>query len=333
MYKIESDMKKMIFIAVIFLSCIYLPIQGQEKKESPKGKAIIQVFGNFHSGFGESRNDRGFELDRSYLGYQYDLGNGLSIKAVMDIGQSNDVSDYQRIAYIKNAEITWKTGNFTLHGGMITTTQYNLQDKFWGNRYIYRSFQDLYKFGSSADLGISTSYELADWISVDAIIVNGEGFKKVQRNDGLLYGVGTIITPIQRVTLRLYGSLNESSEDSKEDITNFSSFIGYKNESFSIGAEYNMMQNYGNTKDQDLSGFSIYSNIKLQEKTQLFLRYDDISSKEDWNKTKDESALLAGVQFKLGKYVKLAPNFRMNIPKADGVDNNYMAYINFSFGF
>jgi hypothetical protein len=94
-----------------------------------------------------------------------------------------------------------------------------------------------------------------------------------------------------------------------------------------------MMQNYGNAKDQNLSGFSIYSNIKLQEKTYLYLRYDDVSSKDDWNIAKDESALLAGVQFKLGKYVKLAPNFRMNMPKADEADNNCMAYINFSFSF
>ena len=326
-------MKKMIFIAVALLACIHLPIQGQEKTETPKGKAIIQLFGNFHSGFGESRNDRGFELDRSYLGYQYDLGNGLSLKAIMDVGQSNDVSDYQRIAYIKNAQITWKTGDLTLEAGMIPTTQYYLQDKFWGNRYIYRSFQDIYKFGSSADLGVTASYQLADWISADAIVVNGEGFKKVQKNDGLLYGVGTNITPVKGVTLRLYGSLNESSDESMEDITNFAAFIGYKNESFSVGAEYNAMQNYGNTKDQNLSGFSIYSNINLQEKTQLFLRYDDVTSKDDWNKAKDESAFLAGVQFKLGKYVKLAPNFRMNMPKAEGADNNYMAYINFSFSF
>jgi len=66
-----------------------------------KGKAIVQVFGNFHKGFGAENDNRGFELDRSYLGYEYKLGSGLSVKGVLDIGKSSDVSDYQRIAYIK----------------------------------------------------------------------------------------------------------------------------------------------------------------------------------------------------------------------------------------
>ena len=42
--------------------------------------------------------------------------------------------------------------------------------------------------------------------------------------------------------------------------------------------------------------------------------------------------MIAGLQFKLGKYVKIAPNFRMNIPKAEGVDNKYMGYISCYFG-
>ena len=154
-----------------FLACIGITAQAQDAKvEEPKGKAIVQVFGNFHSGFGETNNDRGFELERSYLGYEYKLVDGLSVKGVMDIGKSSDVSDYQRIAYIKNAMVSWKKGNFTLNGGLISTTQFNFQEKFWGYRYIMKSFQDEYKFGSSADLGLSASCKFADWVSADAII-------------------------------------------------------------------------------------------------------------------------------------------------------------------
>ena len=120
------------FILAAFLACIGIGTQAQEAKENePKGKAIVQVFGNFHTGFGENNDDRGFELERSYLGYEYKLGNGLTVKGVMDIGKSNDVSDYQRIAYIKNAMVSWKKGNLTLNGGLVSTTQFNFQEKFW----------------------------------------------------------------------------------------------------------------------------------------------------------------------------------------------------------
>ena len=35
------------------------------------------------------------------------------------------------------------------------------------------------------------------WSSADAIIVNGEGYKKIQINDGLNYGVGVTLAPVE----------------------------------------------------------------------------------------------------------------------------------------
>ena len=94
-------MKRFKLNATSIALCCWMAASAQQTSDGEaKGKAIIQVFGNFHSGFGHDNNDRGFELDRSYLGYQYDLGKGLQIKGVMDIGQSDDVNDYHRIAYI-----------------------------------------------------------------------------------------------------------------------------------------------------------------------------------------------------------------------------------------
>ena len=325
-------MKKRHFILAAIMACSCASISAQESAE-PKGKAIVQVFGNFHTGFGKDNNDRGFELDRSYLGYQYDLGKGLQVKAVMDIGQSDDVNDYHRIAYIKNAQISWKTGKLTLTGGLISTIQFNMQEKFWGYRYIMKSFQDQYKFGSSADLGISASYKFADWLTADAIVVNGEGYKKIQKNDGLMYGLGATLTPLKGLSMRIYYGLNESSDETKKDKQNLATFIGYKGKGFSLGAEYNLYKNDGNVKGNDLTGFSIYGSAQVGKNTGLYARYDDLSSKDGWNEAKEESAILAGLQFKLGKYVKIAPNFRMRMPKADGADNRYMGYVSCYFGF
>jgi hypothetical protein len=326
-------MKKTMIMAGL-LACMGITAKAQDtKSEEPKGKAIVQVFGNFHTGFGAENDDRGFELDRSYLGYEYKFGNGLSVKGVMDIGKSSDVSDYQRIAYIKNAMVSWKTGNLSLYGGLISTTQFNFQEKFWGYRYIMKSFQDQYKFGSSADLGISATYQFANWISADAIIVNGEGYKKLQKNDGLNYGLGVTLTPVKGLQIRLYGGLNESGEDGKKDVANLAAFVGYKHEKFTIGAEYNQMWNASFKDDAGQNGYSIFASAKLSQVTNLYARFDNLYSQNDWNISKDESAAILGAQFKVGKYVKIAPNFRMSMPKADGANNSYTAYINCYFGF
>ena len=324
---------KMKFILAGLAACIGITAQAQNTQtEEPKGKAIVQMFGNFHTGFGAENDDRGFDLGRSYLGYEYRLDNGLSVKGVMDIGKSSDVSDYQRIAYIKNALVSWKTGNLTLNGGLISTTQFNFQEKFWGYRYIMKSFQDQYKFGNSADLGISAAYRFANWISADAIICNGEGYKKVQKSDGLNYGLGLTMTPLKGFQVRLYGGVNEAPEDGKEDIVNMAAFMGYKCEKFSIGAEYNYMQNASNNKDADMNGYSLYATMNLSEETALYARFDDLYSKDDWNKAKDEQSAILGAQFNLGKYVKVAPNVRMSMPKADGAKESYSAFVNCYFG-
>ena len=326
-------MKKIKFIlASIAISYSMFIYAQQTSQESINGKAIIQVFSNFHSGFGHDNDNRGFELDRSYLGYQYNLGKGLEIKGVMDIGQSNDVNDYHRIAYIKNAQISWKTGKLTFTGGLISTTQFNMQEKFWGYRYIMKTFQDQYKFGNSADLGISLAYKFTDWLSADAIIVNGEGYKKIQKNDGLLYGIGTTLSPIHGVSLRIYYGINESSDKGKKAKQNLATFIGYKGQGFSFGAEYNLYKNDNYVKEANLYGISLYSTAQLNKRTELYVRYDNLSSKNDWNEAKDQSAFLAGLQFKLGKYVKIAPNIRMSIPKADNTNKQYMGYISCYFG-
>ena len=332
-FRRQKTMKTKLILAGV-LACIGIGTQAQDTKtEEPKGKAIVQVFGNFHTGFGTDNDDRGFELERSYLGYEYNFGKGLSVKGVMDIGKSSNINDYQRIAYIKNAQVQWKSGNLTLSGGLISTTQFNFQEKFWGYRYIMKSFQDEYKFGSSADLGLSVAYRFADWVSADAIIVNGEGYKKIQKVDGLNYGLGVTLTPVKGFQVRVYGGLNESGEEGKKDIANLAAFIGYKHKRFALGAEYNQMWNASYKDGADQNGYSVFASVKLSRIADIYARFDDLYSKNDWNIAKDEQAAILGAQFKLGKYVKIAPNFRLTVPKADGAKNGYYAYVNCYFGF
>ena len=106
------------------------------------------------------------------------------------------------------------------------------------------------------------------------------------------------------------GRTDGNTDKLADDSYNWATFIGYKHERFSIGAEYNIYQNYGNTKDADLYGISVYATTKLSNTVDLFARYDNLSSKDDWNLSKDESVTIIGAQFKAGKYVKIAPNFR-----------------------
>ena len=314
------------FILTLLLISVCSVSYGQD---NPKGKAIVQIFGNFHSGFGQNNYDRGFELERSYLGYEHRLTDGLTIKGVVDIGRSNSVEDYHRIVYIKNAMAAWKKGNFTLNVGLISTTQFNFQEKFWGYRYIMKSFQDQYKFGNSADLGLSLSYKFTEWLSADAILVNGEGYKKIQVNDGLNYGLGVTFTPIKGLSIRLYGGINEGADKSQKSIVNLASFVGYKCQHFTLGAEYNHMLNALYKSENQMSGYSVFASAKAAKIIDIFTRFDSLYK----NGTNSEHSAIIGTQIKLGKFVKIAPNFRMTKPNIEGDKIDYYACLNCYVGF
>ena len=317
------------------LGCLSAAPVMAETDEAPakekKGSAIITIFSDFHTGFGNVNDDRGFDLDRAYIGYQYKLSEELQIKAVMDFGQSDHVEDYQRIGYIKNAQITWRRGGWTLNAGLVSTTQFKTQEDFWGKRYVMKSFQDEYKFGSSADLAVSVAYKFNKYVSADVILANGEGYKKVQVKDGLQYGAGVTLTPAEGFMVRAYGSYNEAPDNSLEGITNLAAFVGYRNASFSVGAEYNWQSNTKNVKENDLSGVSAYASVQFNKHVGLFGRWDYLDSKHDWNNASDGMAGVLGAEFRLGKYIKLAPNFRIWSPRADGADKPGYFYLNASF--
>lgn len=329
-------MRNRISWLLMVCACVAMPTFAEsnpDKSESAekKGAAIITIYSDVHSGFGHVNDERGFGLDRAYLGYQYNLPHGLQMKAVVDFGQSQDVGDYHRIGYIKNAQITWKQKGWTLNAGLISTTQFKLQEDFWGKRYVMKSFQDEYKFGSSADLAFSAAYQFNKVVAADVIVANGEGYKKVQVKDGLQYGAGVTVTPVKGLVIRAYGSFNEASEDNLKGITNLAAFVGYKNEAFSVAAEYNYQTNAKYVDNHDQDGISIYASAQLNKKIGLFGRWDRLSSKTDWNKADDGMAGMLGAEFKLGKYVKLAPNFRLWAPKADGGKLASYLYLNASF--
>lgn len=304
---------------------------GEKENEKPgKGKVILTTFANFHSGFGSTNDDRGFELERAYIGYQYKFKNGLELRSIVDFGQSKDVKDMNRIGFLKNAWVGWKRNGWSLYGGLIATTQFKVQEDFWGKRYVMKSFQDEYKFGSSADAGVSAAYRFNKFLSADAIVVNGEGYKKVQLKDGLQYGAGVTITPLEGFTIRAYGSYNESTDSSLEGIINAASFAGYKNKRFSLAAEYNYMWNSKNIKGNDLSGISAYGSFNAGKRVQLFARWDKLDSKHAWNIEKDGMAVMGGVELKYGAF-KIAPNFRFWSPDENQQSNRYELFVNASF--
>lgn len=309
-----------------------------EKKFAPKGKVSAKVFANYHSTIiGDSITENAFELERAYIGYKSDFDENWAGEVKLDIGSQNEseYSNFLRYAFFKNAYVKYHTDKLNACFGLINVYQHKVQEKFWGYRYIFKSFQDKHKMSTSADIGLSLEYKFNKIVSIDYAITNGEGYKNIQSDKVFKNGVGLTLKPIKQLVLRSYFDYIKRDDN---DVISLAEFIGFKLEKFRIAAEYNLQLN-NKAKDLDLYGMSAYSTLELTDKFEVFGRFDVLRSnlikdgegQTPWNIKKDGSAIMGGVQFKPADQVKLSLNYRNWIYYANDIDDKHWVYVNLEF--
>lgn len=304
-----------------------------------KGQPHFKVFWNYNYDFSDDvQQNSAFELKRVYLGYKYKFDEKISAKITYDIGKNDAGSNYT--AFVKIAQLDYKlSSKVKLSMGMIGGKQFNDQEKVWGYRYIYKTLQDENKFGSSADLGVNAEIKLSDKLTTNIFALNGEGYKNLQDFDGnQRVGLNLIYAVSDSVNLKFYYDTQESANS--ESLNNIGVFAGYKSENYSIGAEYNKMENGTTYKtpidNHNLNGISIYNRYSINDKYEIFARYDQISSNvvdgatTSWNYDDDGSLIIIGTQYKANDGVKFSLNGRSF--SYENLDTNlFEVYFNVEF--
>jgi len=293
-------------------------LNAQEINEfKPSGKPEVLIFTNFHSSFSDGQNVNKFDLTRAYFGYGYNFSPTLSGRVTLDVGNPG-TGRLQMTAHLKYGYLQYQKDKLTVKFGMIGTLGYDVQEKFWGYRYIYKSFQDEYGFGPSADLGLSTAYKLNKALTADVIIQNGEGSRSLETDSTLKVGGGLTIHPIETITLRGY---YDHMKKGSATFQTTALMAGYANRNLSIGAEYNYQKDNGLKPDQDYYGYSVYGTYFLNNMANLFARYDYLSSENNnslinaWNYAKDGQLFMAGFEYNPVKGIKISPNCQVWRPR------------------
>ena len=222
------------------------------------------------------------------------------------------LENLQMTAFVKNAFLKYSIDKLVINFGLISTTQFSVQERAWGNRYIAKSFQDEFCFNSSADLGISAAYQISEILSVDAIVVNGEGYKNIQADSTFRTGAGITLKPLKNLTARVYYDFSNKVNTQ----SSIAGFLGYENDKFSVGAEYMVQLQPKFVSDRSWNGTSIYSKLNITDNLNVFGRYDRLTSNTvegettNWNLEKDGQWYIIGFEYSPVKGVKLAPNFK-----------------------
>ena len=224
--------------------------------------------------------------------------------------------------------------NFTF--GLIGLEHFYNQEKFWGYRYIYKSFLDQNGLSHSADLGATIKYKITPKIKFDATVRNGEGYKKVASDNTLRAGAGFTVEAIKNLTIRAYYDIYQKSE-TQSMITGF---IGYKiKEKARIGAEYNIVLNNSFKASNELQGISAFATYSISKKFEVFGRYDKLMSNtlsgetDPWNYKKDGSAIIGGFQYSPIKNLNVSLNYQGYIFDNSTIDGSNKVFVNFEFAF
>jgi len=140
--------------------------------------------------------------------------------------------------------------------------------------------------------------------------------------------LGINLSPAEGWMVRVYGDIYNESEKMRgtlpEYITtkyNFknqyalSLFTGYQNKKFSVGGEFNKVFNKQFIDNKNYYGYSVYGTAQIAPLWSVYARYDILDSnkptgfKDKWNDD-DGQLIMAGIEFKPNKYLKISPNFR-----------------------
>jgi len=334
-------MKKSVAILVL-LFITGFAVNAQESLEvfKPSGKVHFKVFWNYHIDLtNDVSKTSAFELKRSYFGYKYAFSNKISAKLTLDVGNNDGGSAYT--AFLKVAQLDWKVADkVKLSMGLIGLKQHNDQEKFWGYRYLFKSFQDQYGFSTSADLGVNAEFSLIDGLKANVSITNGEGYKKVQDSDGNQKIAGNLVySPIKNFTTKVYVDTQPTTDG--DAITTYSFFAGYKESTWRLGAEYNVQNNatkYASpAANKDLDGFSLYTTYLISDKVEIFGRYDQLGSNtlsgdiQDWNYDKNGSQIIFGFQVVPVKGLRFALNYQGFTSDNSTIETTSKVFLNAEF--
>ena len=259
-------------IIIIFLLFSTVCNSYSQKLDSIAFFRNTDFIGKVYSHFRSSLNsqDNAFDVTRAYLGFESHITEAYTITLKLDIGSPEDLSEFSRIkryAYFKNAALTYKNNDLTLNFGIIDMLQFKIQEKFWDHRYLFKSFMDEYRFGSSADIGVQGIYKVNNWFTGDLTFSNGEGYTKLQADNSFKTGFGATFLPIKGLTVRLYYSF--IGKDGVVQSTP-SLFVGYTISSFKIGGEFNYRINDDNVENHNKWGYSFYSMYNFAKKWEIF---------------------------------------------------------------
>ena len=301
-----------------------------------------KISGVTYFDFSATDTKSAFSFQRQYFGYGGEVSDQVSYKILFDVGRTNvgaaviakDTSykseDTRLIAFLKKAQVNYKSSFGKFNFGLIGMNTYGVQESNWGYRFIEKSAIDKYGFSATADIGVGFSRSLIDNLNLSLLLVNGEGFKNPQGDEyykiafNATYGEGNLNKNDGHNAGLVY-----TTEGTDTDPTTMTSiFGGFAGMRLRLGGEYDIL-----TKGSVESNIiSVSANYTVRDNIDIFARYDMVDDNDETDKN-GNNYLVTGIVLACDGGISIAPNLRMVNYENTDKDSEMEYKVNFQFKF
>ncbi len=233
-----------------------------------------------------------FDIDRLYLTVKKGLGHNLRVRVTTDAGREKaqsvafedsaggaveaDVPEDTKIrVFLKYAYLEWEpVDDVKVRFGSAGTPMPGYYDKFWGYRFVSKSFTDQFKVLHSADFGVQAVGKHAggavDWA---ASALNGEGYGSLEVDGRPTFQGRLSLDPLastdSKLPITAFGSYGVPAPD-EDPVGVFVGAAGYSMDYLTFWGEF-----VGRSEGEVFGkGFSATLKPEAPKVAAVFARYD-----------------------------------------------------------
>ncbi len=263
-------MRKVCLLTVLF-SGISLHTYGQ-------GRISGLAFGDFYyiaSHHNQAlRDQNGFWFRRIYFTYDRDLGEKFATRLRLEMNHPGNFTAGDAIPFVKDAYLQWDFhAQHRFYLGILPAPMFDLIEAIWGYRSIEKTPGDLFRLGSTREVGLSFQGSLLETGVVRYHVAFGNN--EATRSEG--YRGKKLALALQLLpqpwAVEVYGDYGRLREG--EQATTWHGLLGYRTPSLRLGAIYEAQEvTIERGRDYTLRYFSVFGSGQVAPRLYVFGRID-----------------------------------------------------------
>jgi regulator of replication initiation timing len=222
----------------------------------------------------EVEDQNGFWIRRGYLTFDARVADEWTARLRLEFNSPGDFeTDSKLDPFVKDAYLAWKRGGQELNLGLASSPTFEFVEGFWGHRPVEKTPIDLYRMGSSRDMGVAYKGAADDGkVFYHAMLGNGSG-DRAETNEGKKVMAGLGFRPTDGLVAQVYADYEDRPGET--DRSTLQAFAGWTGSRSRYGLQYAIQdREVEEAPDEDVAVASAFGVWQLTDRGSLVLRYD-----------------------------------------------------------